>query len=50
MDKDKLERDLFKVQHFNMKLEANYKRMRDDNRKLSEKMEIMRKVMLEFDM
>lgn len=50
MDKDKLERDLFKVTHLNMKLESQYKRMREENRKLNEKVEVMRKVMYEFDM
>eukprot|EP00347_Sterkiella_histriomuscorum_P002403 403368291 len=50
MDKDKLERDLFKVTHLNMKLENQYKRMREENRQLNEKVEVMRKVMYEFDM
>jgi predicted Holliday junction resolvase-like endonuclease len=49
MDKDKLERDLFKVTHLNMKMENQYNRMREENRKLNEKIEIMRKVMFEFD-
>ncbi|CDW76147.1 UNKNOWN [Stylonychia lemnae] len=50
IEKDKIERELIKQQHLRQKLENQFRKLKDENRKLNEKVEIMRKVMLEFDL
>ena len=50
MDKDRMQIDLYKFKHLNERINNENKQLRNENFKANEKLEIMRKVIYEFDM